>query len=97
VLAAPGVQTRSHERSKKRKRIRRGAGRRVSITTEMAALVTHVGESSIHPLMRKLLEIGHPTKGILARAFQFNEVVMLSRLNGLKHEKNGRKLRKVRV
>jgi hypothetical protein len=97
VLAAPGVQTRSHERSKKRKRVRRGAARRVSITTEMAALVTHVGESSIHPLMRKLLEIDHPTKGILARAFRFNEVVMLSRLNGLKHEKNGRKLRKVRV
>jgi hypothetical protein len=97
ALAAPGVQTRSHERSRKRKRIHGGAVSRVNITTKMAALEAHVGESSIHPLMRKLLEIDLPTKEILTHAFRFKEVVMLSRLNGLKQKKNGRKLRKVRV
>ena len=100
ALVAPGTQIRSRGPSKKRKHIGGGAIRRVSITAKTAALATPVGESSIHPLMQKLLEIDHPTKEILARTFRYDEVIMLSRLNGLKynpHGQGGKKLRKVRV
>ena len=91
----------SRRRSKKRKHIGGGAIRRVSVTAKTAALATHVGKSSIHPLMQKLLEIDHPTKEILARTFRYDEVIMLSRLNGLKYNPHGqgsrKKLRKVRL
>jgi hypothetical protein len=97
---ALGMQIHSPGRSKKRKHIGGGAIRRVSVTAKTAVLATHVGDSSIHPLMQKLLKIDNPTKEILARTFRYDEMIMLSRLNGLKynpHGQRGKKLRKVRV